>query len=304
MKICVLGSGAFGLAIASLLSKNKNNEIIVWTSFKDEYEELSKLHTHKKIFADFSFEKLNFSMDLDSSIAKASVIILAVPSNAIREVLEKLKDKLSKQILIFVSKGLEKDTMKRSSEIAEELEISNHYGVLAGPTFAKDMLKEIPIGFTLATKEENVSNIVKEIFINTKVEIETTNDIVGVEYCGCIKNVLAVITGYFYTKEKSSSSRAAFFTKVAKEEARLLELLGGNKTTLYTFAGIGDLLLTATSNESRNFSYGEALANNLINDKLTTVEGKKTYQSLINLIPNEELKDSLLITYSYLFKEG
>ena len=262
MKICVLGSGAFGLAIASLLSKNKNNEIIVWTSFKDEYEELSKLHTHKKIFADFSFEKLNFSMDLDSSIAKASVIILAVPSNAIREVLEKLKDKLSKQILIFVSKGLEKDTMKRSSEIAEELEISNYYGVLAGPTFAKDMLKEIPIGFTLATKEENVSNIVKEIFINTKVEIETTNDIVGVEYCGCIKNVLAIITGYFYTKEKSSSARAAFFTKVAKEEARLLELLGGNKTTLYTFAGIGDLLLTATSNESRNFSYGEALANN------------------------------------------
>ena len=77
---------------------------------------------------------------------------------------------------------------------------------------------------------------------------------------------------YFYTKEKSSSSRAAFFTKVAKEEARLLELLGGNKTTLYTFAGIGDLLLTATSNESRNFSYGEALANNLINDKLTTVK--------------------------------
>ena len=302
MKICVLGSGAFGLAIASLLSKNKNNEIIVWTSFKDEYEELSKLHTHKKIFADFSFEKLNFSMDLDSSIAKASVIILAVPSNAIREVLEKLKDKLSKQILIFVSKGLEKDTMKRSSEIAEELEISNYYGVLAGPTFAKDMLKEIPIGFTLATKEENVSNIVKEIFINTKVEIETTND--RVEYCGCIKNVLAIITGYFYTKEKSSSARAAFFTKVAKEEARLLELLGGNKTTLYTFAGIGDLLLTATSNESRNFSYGEALANNLINDKLTTVEGKKTYQSLINLIPNEELKDSLLVTYSYLFKEG
>ena len=104
-------------------------------------------------------------MDLDSSTNKASVIILAVPSNAIREVLEKLKDKLSKQILIFVSKGLEKDTMKRSSEIAEELEISNHYGVLAGPTFAKDMLKEIPIGFTLATKEENVSNIVKEIFI-------------------------------------------------------------------------------------------------------------------------------------------
>ena len=126
MKICVLGSGAFGLAIASLLSKNKNNEIIVWTSFKDEYEELSKLHTHKKIFADFSVEKLNFSMDLDSSTNKASVIILAVPSNAIREVLEKLKDKLSKQILIFVSKGLEKDTMKRSSEIAEELEISNH----------------------------------------------------------------------------------------------------------------------------------------------------------------------------------
>ena len=116
MKICVLGSGAFGLAIASLLSKNKNNEIIVWTSFKDEYEELSKLHTHKKIFADFSFEKLNFSMDLYSSIDKASVIILAVPSNAIREVLEKLKDKLSKQILIFVSKGLEKDTMKRSSD--------------------------------------------------------------------------------------------------------------------------------------------------------------------------------------------
>ena len=220
------------------------------------------------------------------------------------EVLEKLKDKLSKQILIFVSKGLEKDTMKRSSEIAEELEISNHYGVLAGPTFAKDMLKEIPIGFTLATKEENVSNTVKEMFVDTSVEIETTSDIVGVEYCGCIKNVLAIITGYFYTKEKTSSARAAFFTKVAKEEARLLELLGGNKTTLYTFAGIGDLLLTATSNESRNFSYGEALANNLINDKLTTVEGIKTYQSLINLISKEELNDSLLTTYSYLFKEG
>lgn len=303
MKICVLGSGAFGLAIASLLSKNKNSEIIVWTSFKEEYEELSKLHTHKKIFNDFSFEKLNFSMDLDSSIDKAVVIILAVPSNAIREVLEKLKNKLSNQILIFVSKGLEKGTMKRTSEIAEDLKVRNQYGVLAGPTFAKDMLKEIPLGFTLATKEKNVSNIVKEMFVDTSVEIETTSDIVGVEYCGCIKNVLAIITGYFYTKEKVSSARATFFAKVAKEEARLLELLGGSRTTLYTFAGIGDLILTATSNESRNFSYGEALANNLINDKLTTVEGKKTYQSLITLIPKEELKDSLLTTYSYLFKE-
>ena len=232
MKICVLGSGAFGLAIASLLSKNKNNEIIVWSPFEEEYEELSKLHTHKKIFNDYSFEKLNFSMDLDSSIDGSSIIIVAIPSNAIREVLLKIKNKLSKQILIFVSKGLEKGTMKRTSEIAEDLEVTNYYGVLAGPTFAKDMLKEIPLGFTLATTKEYVSDKVKEMFINTNVQIETTNDIVGVEYCGCIKNVLAVITGYFYTKEKSSSARAFFFTKIAKEEAKLLELLGGNKDTL------------------------------------------------------------------------
>lgn len=303
MKICVLGSGAFGLAIASLLSKNKNNEIIVWSPFEEEYEELSKLHTHKKIFNDYSFEKLNFSMDLDSSIDDSSIIIVAIPSNAIREVLLKIKNKLSKQILIFVSKGLEKGTMKRTSEIAEDLEVTNYYGVLAGPTFAKDMLKEIPLGFTLATTKEYVSDKVEEMFINTNVQIETTNDIVGVEYCGCIKNVLAVITGYFYTKEQSSSARAFFFTKIAKEEAKLLELLGGNKDTLYTYAGIGDLLLTATSNESRNFSYGESLANGIVNDKLTTVEGIKTYKSLIALIPKEELKDTLLNTYSNLFSE-
>ena len=303
MKICVLGSGAFGLAIASLLSKNKNNEIIVWSPFEEEYEELSKLHTHKKIFNDYSFEKLNFSMDLDSSIDNSSIIIVAIPSNAIREVLLKIKNKLSKQILIFVSKGLEKGTMKRSSEIAEDLEVTNYYGVLAGPTFAKDMLKDTTLGFTLATAKEYVSDKVKEMFINTNVQIETTNDIVGVEYCGCIKNVLAVITGYFYTKEKSSSARAFFFTKIAKEEAKLLELLGGNKDTLYTYAGIGDLLLTATSNESRNFSYGESLANGIVNDKLTTVEGIKTYRSLIALIPKEELKDTLLNTYSNLFSE-
>ena len=193
--------------------------------------------------------------------------------------------------------------MKRTSEIAEDLEVTNYYGVLAGPTFAKDMLKEIPLGFTLATTKEYVSDKVKEMFINTNVQIETTNDIAGVEYCGCIKNVLAVITGYFYTKEKSSSARAFFFTKIAKEEAKLLELLGGNKDTLYTYAGIGDLLLTATSNESRNFSYGESLANGIVNDKLTTVEGIKTYQSLIALIPKEELKDTLLNTYSNLFSE-
>lgn len=303
MKICVLGSGAFGLAIASLLSKNKNNEIIVWSPFEEEYEELSKLHTHKKIFNDYSFEKLNFSMDLDSSIDDSSIIIVAIPSNAIREVLLKIKNKLGKQILIFVSKGLEKGTMKRTSEIAEDLEVTNYYGVLAGPTFAKDMLKEIPLGFTLATTKEYVSDKVEEMFINTNVQIETTNDIVGVEYCGCIKNVLAVITGYFYTKEQSSSARAFFFTKIAKEEAKLLELLGGNKDTLYTYAGIGDLLLTATSNESRNFSYGESLANGIVNDKLTTVEGIKTYKSLIALIPKEELKDTLLNTYSNLFSE-
>ena len=127
MKICVLGSGAFGLAIASLLSKNKNHEIIVWTSFKDEYEELSKLHTHKKIFADFSFEKLNFSMDLDSSTNKASVIILAVPSNAIREVLEFVKQNDVKFIRLAFCDIF--GTQKNISIMPDELERAFKEGV-------------------------------------------------------------------------------------------------------------------------------------------------------------------------------
>lgn len=304
MKISVLGSGAFGLAIASLLSKNKNNNIIVWTSFKEEYDELVKYHTHKRIFNDYSFKDLNFSMNLEETINDAQVVILAVPSNAIREVLNKTKKLLNNQILIFVSKGLEENTLKRSSEIAKDLEINNRYAVLAGPTFAKDMLNDIPLGFTLATESKEVVEVAEKMFDNTKVNLEVSNDIVGVEYAGCVKNVLAIIAGYFYAKEKASSARAMFFTKIAKEEASLLAVLGGSSKTLYTYAGLGDLLLTATSNESRNFSYGEALANNLITDKSTTVEGKKTYKSLLTLIPKERLTDSLLVTYAYLFEEN
>ncbi len=304
MKICVLGSGAFGLAIASLLSKNKNNNIIVCTSFKEEYEELTRYHTHKRIFNDYTFENLNFSMEMKKVINDSKVIILAVPSNAIRDVLSKMKETLQNKILIFVSKGLEENTLKRSSEIAKDLEINNPYAILAGPTFAKDMLNDIPLGFTLATESEEVVEVVTMMFNNTKVDLEVSNDIVGVEYAGCIKNVLAIITGYFYTKEKSSSARAMFFTKIAKEEANLLTTLGGNRETLYTYAGLGDLLLTATSNESRNFSYGEALANNLVNDNLTTVEGKKTYKSLLTLIPKEKLTNSLLISYAHLFEKN
>lgn len=293
MKVAILGSGAFGLSLATLFKKC-SHDVTIYTAIEEEYKEIVEKHTHEKVLKGvFLDQDLKVTMKIEEAVKGQDLILIAVPTNIVRIILNDIKPFLTKEsCLLFVSKGLEEKSGKTVSEIKEEIIKDTLYGCLAGPTFAKELLENIPAGMTLATKDVEVKEKVQRLFNPTKVELEIIEDILGLEYCGAIKNTLAILMGAFLTKYSYDTVKNYLLVKMLREEERLLPLFGGKSETAMTYAGIGDLYLTCTSNKSRNFTYGA----NLIlkkEEELTTVEGKNALTSFLSLLEEKKITTSI-----------
>ena len=254
-KISVIGSGGWGIALAILLHKNGHN-LTIWSFDKKEAEELKITRENKTKLPNILLsEDVKVTDDLREAVDDKDILILAVPSKAIRSVSKSLKNIIKdNQIIVNVAKGLEEDTLKTMTDIIEEeLKGKNpQVAVLSGPSHAEEVGKGIPTTCVVSAHNKELTLYLQNIFMNPSFRVYTSPDMLGVEIGGALKNVIALAAGIADGLNYGDNTKAALITRGIKEISLLGVAMGGEQSTFYGLTGLGDLIVTCASMHSRN----------------------------------------------------
>lgn len=295
MKVGVLGAGAFGLALSHILVKN-NVTVEMWTHSEDEAKALDKTRTSKKLNEYKIPNEIKFTTDLEETVDGKDLIVMAIPAFAFEDVTKQLTKYIKKkQPVLIATKGIQQNTCLFLNDVFSKY-LKNSVAVISGPTFAVDMIKDAPIGFSMATKSHKTEMIIRKCFENSTTKFRRTRDITGIEICGSIKNVMAIASGMLEGMGVTDSTRALFLTESMNDIKELIDALGGKKKSILSFAGFGDILMTCTSKNSRNFSFGYLIGSGASKEEIdkylenTTVEGMYTLKSIHKLVRRKKVK--------------
>ena len=258
--ITVLGAGSWGTALAIRLAAN--SKTCLWGHEADFMATLAKDRQNKQFLPGATFpDKLGIEADLARATHKSRDLLLAVPSHAFREVLEKAAPSFSENTRIaWATKGLEQGTGKFMGDILDEL-LGTRYpaAVISGPTFAQEVAAGLPTALTVASNNPTFANDLASRLHGDMMRAYTSDDMVGVQLGGTVKNVLAIAAGITDGLQLGANSRAALVTRGLAEIIRLGDAMGARRETLMGLAGVGDLILTCTDDLSRNRRLGLAL---------------------------------------------
>ena len=252
MRITVLGSGAWGTALSLVLLEN-GHQVTLWSYTREESQTLRDNHENPMLKGVPLPESLALTDDM-SCVKGCGLVVLATPSFAVRTTAAKMKDLVDPgTILVSVSKGIEKDTSLRLSQVIEE-EIGDKCPVvvLSGPSHAEEVGRRIPTGVVAAASDRAVAEKVQDLFMNHRFRVYTSDDKVGTELCAALKNIIALCAGCCDGMGCGDNTKALLMTRGLAEMARLGVALGGRKETFTGLAGVGDLIVTCTSMHSRN----------------------------------------------------
>ena len=294
MRVTVLGAGAFGLALASIFKEN-NNDVTVWSRFEEEVTSLREKSTNEKIKNIKLPSGIKYSTNLEEVVEKSDLLVIAIPAQFVDNLVKQVKSLVKKQYILIASKGIENDTFSFLEEVVRRGINTRKIAIISGPTFAIDVIKSYPVGFTLASRSWMTREVIKKILVNSHVKVRPSRDVVGVEVCGAIKNVISIAAGMIEGMNYPESTKAMFITESLHDLKNLIKALGGNKKTILTFAGFGDLLMTATSTKSRNFTFGKMFGENKSKEEIdkyrkeTTIEGLYTLESIYKLIKKKKV---------------
>ena len=252
MKITVLGSGGWGTALALVLLEN-GHDVTLWSYTEAESAVLRERRENPMLKGVPLPDTLALTDDM-ACVKGCGLVVLATPSFAVRTTAAKLKDLVDPgTILVSVSKGIEKDTSLRLSQVIEE-EIGDKCPVvvLSGPSHAEEVGRRIPTGVVAAASDRAVAEQVQDLFMNHRFRVYTSDDRVGTELCAALKNIIALCAGCCDGMGCGDNTKALLMTRGLAEMARLGVALGGRKETFTGLAGVGDLIVTCTSMHSRN----------------------------------------------------
>ena len=254
-KISVIGSGGWGIALTILLHKNRH-DLMIWSFDKREAEELKTTRENKTKLPNILLsEDIKVTDDLKEAVDDKDILILAVPSKAIRSVSKSLKNIIKdNQIIVNVAKGLEEDTLETMTDIIEEeLKDKNpKVAVLSGPSHAEEVGRGIPTTCVVSAHNKELTLYLQNIFMNPSFRVYTSPDMLGVEIGGALKNVIALAAGIADGLNYGDNTKAALITRGIKEIASLGVAMGGEQSTFYGLTGLGDLIVTCASMHSRN----------------------------------------------------
>lgn len=254
-KITVLGSGGWGTALA-ISAYNCGHNVTLWSPFQQEVDELIKNKENIKLLPDIKIpENINITSDINCAI-DSLISIIACPSIAVRSVAKQLASVENHGIVVNVAKGFEKETLKRLSEVIREELPNDKICVLSGPSHAEEVARMIPTSLVASSKSFTAASIVQDVLSSEFLRIYTANDMVGVELGGAIKNVIAVCAGISDGLGLGDNTKAALITRGLAEMANLGVCMGGDERTFMGLTGIGDLVVTCTSQHSRNNRFG------------------------------------------------
>ncbi|MGD8540478.1 MAG: NAD(P)H-dependent glycerol-3-phosphate dehydrogenase [Candidatus Aminicenantes bacterium] len=260
MKACVIGGGSWGSAVALHLGR-KNIDTHLWIREKNIYEDALRHRENKTFLPGFLFpSSVSFFHGIAECVRSMNFVFIAVPSKFCREIYTKLQPHLtSDQIIISLTKGIEDGSLKRMSEIMTEI-FSPHFipqiAILSGPSFAKEVAASHPTAVVVASEDSAVAKDVQHLISGAYLRAYTSEDVLGVEIAGALKNVVAIAAGISDGLQFGDNSRAALITRGLAEITRLGIKLGAKKETFAGLTGVGDLVLTCTGQLSRNHYVG------------------------------------------------
>ena len=254
-KISVIGSGGWGIALTILLHKNGHN-LTIWSFDKKEAEELKTTRENKTKLPNILLsDDIEVTDNLKEAVDNKDILVLAVPSKAVRSVSKSLKNIIKdNQIIVNVAKGLEEDTLKTMTDIIEEelKEKNPQVAVLSGPSHAEEVGKGIPTTCVVSAHNKELTLHLQNIFMNPSFRVYTSPDMIGVEIGGALKNVIALAAGIADGLNYGDNTKAALITRGIKEISTLGVAMGGEQSTFYGLTGLGDLIVTCASMHSRN----------------------------------------------------
>ena len=279
-KIAIIGSGSWGVALATYLA-NVGNQVKIW-SFSEEERDLINNEKKCKFLPDLIIpENIYCSTSYEEVIKDTEFILHVTPSKFTRSTFKQYKQYVGEKPVIICSKGFEKETLKTLDEVIEEELPNVKVGVLSGPSHAEEVSIGVPTALVMASKYNEVLDMLQETFMSEKMRIYTSNDVKGVELGGALKNIIAFCAGVAAGIGLGDNSFAALITRGLKEISRLGIKLGGELETFYGLSGLGDLIVTCLSEHSRNRKAGK-----LIGQGKTLEETKKEVGMVIESIDN------------------
>ena len=253
-KIGVLGAGTWGMALARMLCIS-GHEVTVWSALEREVEEFSATRRHPNLPGMVIPDEILFTKDMDEVCADKEILLFAVPSPFVRTTARNAAPYIKDgQIIVDVAKGIEADTrLTMTGIISDELKNPKVKLVaLSGPTHAEEVAKDLPTTIVSACADLAVAERVQQVFGNTCMRVYTNDDVLGVELCGAMKNIIALASGAALGLGYGDNTKAALITRGMAEITRLGIAMGCKPQTFYGLAGVGDLIVTATSVHSRN----------------------------------------------------
>ena len=275
--IAVLGAGGWGMALA-ISATGAGNKVTIWSPFEEEVKMLSEKRTNERLLAGVTLpESIKITTDM-SCVEGAALTIIATPSTAVRSVAAQLSGYKNYGIVVNVSKGLEKGTLLRLSQvISDELKNPKVVAVLSGPSHAEEVARGIPTSIVAASDSHTTAELVQSIMSAENLRIYTSDDLIGVELGGALKNIIAIAAGFCDGLGLGDNSKAALITRGLAEMTRLGVCMGAKEYTFAGLTGIGDLVVTCTSRHSRNNRFGHKVGAGMPIDKalkeVGTVEG-------------------------------
>ncbi|GIO28464.1 NAD(P)H-dependent glycerol-3-phosphate dehydrogenase [Ornithinibacillus bavariensis] len=261
-KVAVLGAGSWGTALSIVLSDN-GHDVRLWTHRKEQAELINSTHKNEHYLEIMIPEKIVAFHDMKEALQDVDVVLIVVPTKAIREVCLQLEANLTHQpVIIHATKGIEPGTLKRVSQMIDEEMPSVQYEdivVLSGPSHAEEVAMRQPTTVTVASLNEEYAKISQDLFFNEVFRVYTSNDVIGIELGGALKNIIALGAGISDGLGYGDNAKAALITRGLAEITRLGTYLGANPLSFLGLPGVGDLIVTCTSVHSRNWRAGNLL---------------------------------------------
>jgi glycerol-3-phosphate dehydrogenase (NAD(P)+) len=308
--VAVIGAGSWGTALANLLSEN-GNKVKIYARDAEVVNSINKENLNYKYFPD---HKLNNNLtaynNLNDCLRNTEVVVIAVPTSAVKEVLKTSKDLISQDsIIVSTAKGIDENSFKTNSEMIKELGFNNVV-VLSGPTHAEEVMEKLPTAIVSAAKSKKAAENVQDLFMSKYFRVYTNPDVKGVELGGALKNVVAVASGICDGLDYGDNTRAALITRALNEMSHFVNYHGAKTMTLAGLSGMGDLVVTCTSMHSRNRRFGIEIGkgNTLAEakDKVKqVVEGVKTAKAIYRWLNSKDRELEMPITeevYQVLFE--
>ena len=301
-KVAVLGAGSWGSVLANLLV-DSGHDVELWSRDQDQVDRLNKDHVNPAYMKDFTYSsKLHATTDMKAAVKGADVILIVIPTKGIRQVAHKLNAVLAdldqRSLIVHATKGLEQNTYKRPSEMIKE-EIDPKYRrdivVLSGPSHAESVAIKDMTAVTAACANLADAEKVQKLFSNSYFRVYTNDDVIGAEFGAALKNIIAIGAGALQGLGYHDNARAALITRGLAEIRRLGVAFGANPMTFIGLSGVGDLVVTATSKNSRNWRAGYQLGqgqklDDVINNMGMVIEGVYTTKAAYELSKKRQVR--------------